>query len=179
MSGVCVGDRPAGGSGVPHVVLMCGVAGAGKTTYAMRLESRGYVRLSIDEQVWARFGRFGIDYEPEQYQAHSVHVEVELRARLVELIRDGKNVVIDFSFWHRAGRDAYKQLIVDAGGGWELVYLKVSRAELRRRLASRAERFDANSAFPIDEAQLDRFIAGFEEPSGEGETVVTEPDIQY
>ena len=40
---------------------MCGVAGSGKTTYAQRLEAEGYVRLSIDEEIWQRFGRFGID----------------------------------------------------------------------------------------------------------------------
>lgn len=35
-------DPPA----VSRVVLMCGIAGAGKTTYARRLERDGYVRLS-------------------------------------------------------------------------------------------------------------------------------------
>jgi len=35
----------------PEVVLLCGVAGAGKTTYAKRLETCGHVRLSIDEEI--------------------------------------------------------------------------------------------------------------------------------
>ncbi|MFF4925305.1 AAA family ATPase [Kitasatospora sp. NPDC001261] len=39
------------------VVLMCGLPGAGKTTYAMGLVRRGYARLSIDEVVWERLGR--------------------------------------------------------------------------------------------------------------------------
>lgn len=136
------------------------------------------MRLSIDEEVWARFGRFGIDYESGLYRNHSVTAEAALRARLVDLVHAGQNVVIDFSFWDRARRDTYKQLIVDAGGSWELVYLKVSRDELRRRLAARAQRFDANAAFPIDDAQLDEFLAGFEEPTDEGETVVTEPGAE-
>ncbi|MFI9163380.1 AAA family ATPase [Kitasatospora aureofaciens] len=33
---------------------MCGLPGAGKTTYATELARRGYVRLSIDEAVWQR-----------------------------------------------------------------------------------------------------------------------------
>jgi adenylylsulfate kinase-like enzyme len=41
----------------PEVVLMCGVDGAGKTTYAKRLEVGEHVRLSIDEEIWRRFGR--------------------------------------------------------------------------------------------------------------------------
>ena len=31
----------------PLVVMMCGVAGAGKTTLAKQLEAAGYLRLSI------------------------------------------------------------------------------------------------------------------------------------
>jgi predicted kinase len=157
-----------------RVVLMCGVAGAGKTTYAKRLESSGYVRLSIDEEIWARFGRFGIDYDPVLYSDHLVTTEAVLRERLVDLVRAGQNVVVDFSFWERKRRDEYKQLIVDAGGSWELVYLKVSRSELRRRLAARADRFDANAAFPMSDATLDEFLTGFQEPAGEGETTIAE-----
>ncbi|MET8625960.1 AAA family ATPase [Kitasatospora sp. NPDC004669] len=43
--------------GLSTVLLMCGLPGAGKTTYAKELERRGYVRLSIDEVVWQRIGR--------------------------------------------------------------------------------------------------------------------------
>lgn len=46
------------------VCLMCGVAGSGKTTVAQQLEARGMVRLSVDEEIWSRFGRYGLDYPP-------------------------------------------------------------------------------------------------------------------
>lgn len=153
---------------------MCGIAGAGKTNYAQRLEAEGYVRISIDEEVWSRHGRFGVDYDPVLYDEYSAAAEAALRSQLRDLLRRGRNVVIDFSFWDRARRDEYKQLIVELGGTWELVYLKASRAELKRRLATRGNRFDANASFPIDDALLDRYIAAFQEPSGEGETVITD-----
>lgn len=120
----------------PVVVLMCGVAGSGKTTCARQLESAGYARLSIDEEVWARFGRYGIDYDPASYAEHSVTVEDTLRRRLVELIAEGRDVVVDFSFWERSTRDRYKQLVEQAGGRWRLVHLRVAPEVLRRRLAS-------------------------------------------
>jgi predicted kinase len=61
---------------------MCGVAGSGKTTYAQQLEAQGYVRLSIDEEVWKRFGRVGVDYDASMYGKHSAAIEVDLRRRL-------------------------------------------------------------------------------------------------
>ena len=112
---------------------MCGVAGSGKTTYAQRLQGEGYVRLSIDEEIWTRFGRYGIDYDPAKYWDHSAAVEDALRDRLVSLIGLGSDVVVDFSFWRRVMREEYKRLIEGAGGMWTLVYLKVDPMVLTQR----------------------------------------------
>lgn len=35
----------------PLVVMMCGVAGSGKTTFSQQLEKEGFIRLSIDEEI--------------------------------------------------------------------------------------------------------------------------------
>lgn len=89
----------------PIVVLLCGVAGSGKTTYAQQLETEGYVRLSIDEEVWAKSGRYGIDYDPADYAQLSAAAESVLRERLVTLIRQSRDVVVDYNVWQRASRD--------------------------------------------------------------------------
>ncbi|MDR7278521.1 AAA family ATPase [Catenuloplanes atrovinosus] len=156
----------------PVVVLMCGVAGSGKTTYAQRLEADGYVRLSIDEEIWARFGRYGIDYDPIAYPEYGPIAEAHLRLRLLDLIAEGRDVVVDSSFWQRSSREECKELIEGSGARWRLIYLDAAPALLRRRLAQRGLRFDANAAFPIDEATLTRFLSGFEVPKGEGEEVI-------
>lgn len=157
----------------PLVVLMCGVAGAGKTTYAQHLEAQGYVRLSVDEEVWRRFGRFGVDYEPGDYAHLSEVTEDLVRHQLLELLAEGRDVVVDLSFWRRADRDQYKQLIEAAGGRWKLVYLQVDSGVLHRRLAERAKRRDANADFPITDDVLAAYLSGFEVPHGEGEQIVT------
>jgi predicted kinase len=157
----------------PEVVLMCGVAGSGKTTYAQRLETQGYVRLSIDEEVWQRFGRYGLDYEPARYVGYGTVAESALRQQLLVLIEEGRDVVVDFSFWQRSSRDAYKSLIEQAGGRWRLLYFQADPALLRKRLAQRSQRFDANAAFPINQELLERYLSGFQAPNGEGEEVVT------
>lgn len=150
---------------------MCGLAGAGKTTYAKRLEGEGYVRLSVDEEVWGRFGRYGVDYAPEEYARLSVAAEDVVRQRLRELIAEGRDVVVDLSLWRRAAREDYKRLVEDARAGWRLVYVRVDPAVLRRRLAERAHRFDANAAFTITDDVFDAYLAGFEAPEGEGEEI--------
>lgn len=166
-------DFPSATPGA-EVVLMCGVAGSGKTTYSKRLEQQGYERLSVDEEIWRRFGRYGIDYPASDYGELSIVVEAALRERLQELLAEqGRRVVIDFSFWQRAERGRYKRLVEQAGGTWRLVYLRVDRDELRRRLNHRNSRVDANAAFPITEEILQRYLNDFEPPEGEGEEVVS------
>ena len=49
------------------VIMMCGVCGSGKTTYAKKKEQEGYIRLSIDEEMWKLYGRKGFDNPEEQY----------------------------------------------------------------------------------------------------------------
>lgn len=119
------------------VIMMCGICGSGKTTYAKQKEKEGYVRLSIDEEMWKTYGRKGIDYPNEQYEKLSEIVEMALQKELLSLIQQGKHVVLDFSFWNKANRAYYKRLIEKAGGTPELVYMKASKGTLQKRLYKR------------------------------------------
>jgi len=152
--------------------MMCGVAGSGKTTFAQKLENEGFVRLSIDEEIWKANGRYRIDYPVEKYDNYQIDAERRLRYQLIRLIQDKQKVVIDFSFWQKAKRDEYKQLIEKTGGEWKLIYLKVCPDVIRKRLAERSKRCDANAAFPITEDILTSYLNGFEVPSDEGEIVI-------
>jgi predicted kinase len=156
----------------PEVVLMCGVAGSGKSTYARSVEARGHVRLSVDEEIWRRFGRYGIDYDPSQYEHHTDVARESVREQILALIEQGRDVVVDSSLWKRSRRYEYKKLIEDAGGRWRLVYMRADPELLRARLRVRSERFDADAAFPITDALLDRYLQSFEPPCGEGEEVI-------
>ena len=156
----------------PLVVMMCGVAGSGKTTFAQQLEKEGFVRLSIDEEIWATNGRFGIDFPVEMYEEYKEVAERKLLIQLVNLIKNKQQVVVDFSFWQRSRRETYKQLIEEAGGKWKLIYLKVQPNDLRKRLKIRSQRFDANAAFTITEEILTSYLNGFEAPIGEGEMII-------
>lgn len=72
----------------PLVVMMCGVAGSGKTTYAQQLERNDYVRLSIDEEILETHGRKEID----RVHGHE-HLESGLLFQiLIDSVRRGRKL---------------------------------------------------------------------------------------
>jgi predicted kinase len=157
---------------MPAVVyLLCGLTGSGKTSYAKQLEAGGAVRLSVDEEVYARHGRYGVDYPMDEYFDRERPVVQELRRRLVELVESGRDVVLDYGLWRRSDRDAYKRLVEAHGGRWRLLYFKADREVLLQRLAERNRRGDAN-ALTVTPSALEDFIARFDEPLDEGEELV-------
>ncbi|KRB66080.1 hypothetical protein ASE03_31355 [Kitasatospora sp. Root187] len=129
--------------------------------------------MSIDEVVWQRLGQrdAGLVLEADAFDRLKEVIRREQRQELVELMLAGRDVVVDYSFWSRAARDDYKALIESHGCHWELVHLKADRTTLERRLEVRSGVEGAN-AVTVDEALFNRYLAGFEEPKGEGEQVV-------
>lgn len=105
--GTAGGRRP----GPATVWLLVGLTGSGKTTFAKRLEADGVVRLSVDELVFARHGRYGVDYHESEYFAKEAPIVEEVYARLGELVASGRDVVLDVGLWRRADRDAAKKLV--------------------------------------------------------------------
>jgi len=152
------------------VILLCGISGSGKTTAAKHLESKGFLRLSIDEEIWSIHGRYGIDYPAAAYPDLQKQAASTIWTRLEQLLRHKTPVVIDNSFWKKETRDRYKQLIESHQRPWLLIYLKVPPEILRARLLARQTRFDANAAFPIDDELLNKYLESFQPPSGEGES---------
>jgi predicted kinase len=155
----------------PLVYLLAGLTGSGKTTYARTLEAGGIVRLSVDEEVFARHGRYGIDYPDHEYPARERPVVDDIRQHMVELVQAGQSVVLDYGLWRRTERDDYKRLVEKAGGRWRLLYFPVERDELQRRLAERNRLVDPN-ALTVTHAALDEFIGRFEPPVDEDEEII-------
>jgi len=155
----------------PVVYLLCGLTGSGKTTYARRLEAERCVRLSVDEAVHARHGRYDVDYPASEYTRYYEEAVAEIDRRLVELLEAGRSVVFDHGLWQRSNRDRYKALVEAHGGRWELLYFKAEPSLLHGRLAQRNSESGANS-LRVSDDMLEDFIARFEEPRGEGERVV-------
>jgi predicted kinase len=143
---------------VGQVIFMCGPAGSGKSTIAREYEQQGMTRLSFDQEAWAR----GITMMPLPPDLHR-DIENVLRARLVELVRAGVDVVVDFSFWSRAMREEYRGLLRPLGVVPETVYLATDRATVLQRIATRAVRDGDDFAISTELAAF--YFDHFEAPT--------------
>jgi predicted kinase len=143
-----------------QVIFMCGPAGSGKSTVARRYEQEGMTRLSFDQEAWAR----GISTMPLPPDVHR-DIEDVLRARLVELVRAGTGVVVDFSFWSRAMREEYRELLRPLGVVPKTVYLATDRATVLQRVAVRAAADGDDFAISTELAAF--YFDHFEPPTAE------------
>jgi predicted kinase len=137
---------------------MCGPAGAGKSTYARRLESEGMVRLSFDVEMWRR----GISTVPLPRETRD-GIEAGLRVRLLELVAAGTDVVLDFSFWSRRMRDDYRSLLAPTGVVPETIYLATDRETVLSRMRTR--RGGHSDDFALTEDLVARYFDHFEPPT--------------
>ena len=71
--------------------------------------------------------------------------------------------------WNKDNREFYRNMIENAGGIVELVYMKANKELLRKRLQKRNLSLHANSPFIITDEILEHHYKGFQEPQGEGE----------
>ena len=141
-----------------RVILMCGPSGSGKSTYARRLESEGMVRLSFDVEMWRR-GISSVPLSPDVRE----EMEADLRARLLELVAAGTDVVVDFSFWSRRMRDDYRALLAPTGVVPETIYLATDRETVLSRMSTRRGRHPDDYVLP--EELVTRYFDHFEPPT--------------
>lgn len=143
---------------VSRVILMCGPSGSGKSTYARRLEDEGAVRLSFDAEMWRR-GTSTVPLPPDVRD----EIEAGLRARLLELVAAGTDVVLDFSFWSRRMRDDYRALLEPSGVVPETVYLATDRDTVLGRM--RARRGNHADDFVLTDDLVAHYFDHFEPPT--------------
>ncbi|WP_237565557.1 AAA family ATPase [Ornithinimicrobium cavernae] len=140
-----------------RVIFMCGPAGSGKSTVARRLEREGLVRLSFDEEAWSR----GIRTMPLPDRTRQ-DIEAHLRRRLTDLVAQGTDVVLDFSFWSRAMREDYRALLRPLGVEPETIYLATDRGTCLSRV--RARGVDHADDFRLSEDVAAAYFDHFEVP---------------
>ncbi|BEM56978.1 cell division protein ZipA [Serratia marcescens] len=150
--------------------LMCGKAGAGKSTLAQRLAQQPQTLL-LSEDAW-----LATLYEQEMaslqdYARCSDRLRRALGGHLVQLLRGGWSVALDFPMNTPDRRRWAKALAEEAGVAHCLHFLDVSHAQCLSRITLRNAR--GEHPFTLSEAEFERLAQYFVPPAEEeGMTVL-------
>ena len=139
-----------------RLVIVCGLPGAGKTTFAKSLESRlRAVRLSPDEWMDA----LAINLWGERSRGKIEALQWTLAQQLLRL---GLKVIIEWGTWGRSERDTLRWGARNIGAAVELHYLEVPADILFERIRKRAMEDP-----PIERHELQKWYRAFQAPTSE------------
>ncbi|KAK8050180.1 hypothetical protein PG994_011910 [Apiospora phragmitis] len=175
---ICPHLEKSHGDQRPVVLMTCGIAGSGKTTLAKAVLSElpQFTRLSSDEIIHEKHGLYGVDYPADDalYQQYQEENDTIILQKFHSLLEEGRDVVLDRSFYAREDRDEFRRIVNERGGRWILVFFKaVDKEKLWARIRHRsAQPKEANSPLDISRDTFEMYWNGFEDPHGEGEIVV-------
>lgn len=142
-------------AGAPRLIVVCGLPGAGKTTFARGLADRvGAVRLSADE--WLDF------LQLDRSERTRARVEALQWKLAQDLLARGLIVIIEWGSWARSERDALRSGARALGAAAELHFLHAPIDVLLERLHRRNR-----ESPPITRDELLRWAQIFEVPAPE------------
>jgi len=152
----------------PIVYILCGFIGAGKTTFAKKLEeTTGAVRVTKDEWLIRLIGN---DPTIEGYEDYDHNMIALSRDFAFQLAGKGVDIILDEGFWAKEQRDEMRRR-AEAVGAKAVVYFLDTPIETMRERVARRNMISASDSFRISEELLDMYLA-YWQPPGEDEDVV-------
>ncbi len=146
------------------VFLICGKICSGKSTYAKQLQAADQsVILSVDEIMLAVFGL----YAGEKHDEYAANVRHYLFQKSLEVIQAGVDVILDWGFWTKAGRNEAKAFYRSRNIECELHYLDLADEVWQARINQRNQSVIAGetTAYIVDSNLAAKFEARFEPPA--------------
>ncbi|WP_130439169.1 AAA family ATPase [Kribbella rubisoli] len=143
------------------MVLIVGLPGAGKTSWARRLEEeRKAIRLTPDEWMDALFNASEVDGRRWVLESEMLW---GVAARALEL---GVDVILDYGCWSEEERDLFRTRAQQLGASAEIVVLDLPLQVLWERLEQRNENLP-DATFPVTREELEEWNRMFEVPTAD------------
>ena len=149
---------------IGHLYLICGMAGAGKSTLAKRLEvAHSAVRLCPDEWIEPLLQDKSDRPEMDRIRPTIDHLQWTFAQRLLVL---GTDIIWEQGFWHANERHKYMTEARSLGSRVSLHYLDVPVSELKARIVKRNQSLPSGS-FHVDPEEIDIWMTWFQPPDEE------------
>lgn len=153
----------------PIVYVICGFIGAGKTTFARKLEGRtGAVRITKDEWLIRLIGNDPAIDGFEEYNNRICELSRDVAFQLVE---KGIDVIIDEGFWAKEQRVELRRRIDAMGAKEVLYYLDTPIETIWERVGERNLNLTKDS-FGISREMLDSYLTYWQPPSEDEDYVL-------
>jgi len=155
----------------PVVYMICGFIGAGKTTFAKKLEKEtGAIRITKDEWLIKLFGHNPLIDRFEEYDEKICELSNDIAFQFVER---GVDVIIDDGFWVKSQRKEMRERIMRSGAKAVLYYVGCPMETMKKRVVGRNKNLSKDS-FDVSESVFGSYVKYWEPPSDDEDYVLVE-----
>ena len=153
--------------------LIYGFAGAGKTTFARKLETEiSAIRFTHDEWMVKLYGN---NPDEEKFPDYYERISDLIWNLTMQLLRLDRDVILDFGFWSRKSRDEARYKAKIANAEVKLYFVTCSEVVMRNRVAKRNSNLPSDSLW-IDENAFELFKQSYEALGEDENYIVIETD---
>lgn len=154
----------------PAAYVICGFIGAGKTTFAKKLEKEtGAIRVTKDEWLIKIFGNtITSDKNFERYDKNMTALATDIAFKI---LKAGKDVILDEGFWTKSQRADIKKKISEAGAKPILYYVECPVEKMRERVVTRSK-IPPEDSFEISGEMFDRYLGYWQAPDESEQAIV-------
>lgn len=149
--------------------LIHGFIGFGKTTFAKKLEREtSATRFTHDEIV---IERYGVNPPQNKFKEYFDLVCQDIKCKTEELLKDGKDIILDFGFWTKDDRDEYQKLAKTLNAECIIYSISCDIETAKQRCLLRTSNMPEGALF-IDENAFNLFLKVFEPLHEDEEAII-------